>query len=192
MEFRKIDDYNSIYFKEVWNIYEFSFPSDERRELDQQKEIFKNNSYNFYVVFDSGKLIGLITCWDFPDFLYIEHLAVKESLRGQGLGKKVIKKILKKSNKEIFLEVDLPQADIAKRRITFYERLGFKLNEYKYIQPPYAPDKKPVDMLIMSYPKEITQERFSQIRKIIHKEVFIASINLTSPGSDRAPRQCDR
>ena len=88
------------------------------------------------------------------------------------MGKKIIKKILKESNKEIFLEVELPQADIAKRRITFYERLGFKLNEYRYIQPPYAPDKKPVDMLIMAYPKAITQERFSQIRKIIHKEVY--------------------
>ncbi len=76
------------------------------------------------------------------------------------------------ANKKIVLETERPETDIARRRIRFYERLGFKLNRHNYTQPAYSPEKKPVPMFIMSHPKEITEQEFSAIREKLHKTVY--------------------
>jgi hypothetical protein len=50
--------------------------------------------------------------------------------------------------------------------------MGFKANEYDYIQPPYDVDKKAVPMVLMSYPELLSEEVYTKIRDRIHKEVY--------------------
>jgi len=174
MEFRKIN-FNSPDFADAWQILESSFPDDEKRTIEQQKEVFKKKNYSFISVYDN-KLIGALTIWHLDDFTFGEHFAVKEELRNKGYGIKILKELFKKYGK-IIGEMEFPQTEIQKRRATFYERAGLCINSYPYKQPPYSKNKKPVNCLIVSYPKKISETEFKKIRKILHKEVY----NLDDP-----------
>jgi len=139
-----MENSDSQEFKEAWKIYESSFPSDERRTLELQKELIKNKQYNFFIVTKDKVLVAIITDWNFGDFLFVEHLAVKEDLKGKGIGTKLLKEYLSKNKQKIVLEVERPETEIATKRIKFYEKIGFNLNDSDYIQPPYGKDKNPV------------------------------------------------
>lgn len=42
---------------------------------------------------------------------------------------------IRQSGKPVLLEVEPPLGEMEQRRIGFYERLGFHLNPYAYVQP---------------------------------------------------------
>ena len=172
MEFIKIENSDSQEFKDAWEIYESSFPSDERRTLKLQKELIKNNQYNFFIVTKNNVLVAIITDWNFEDFLFVEHLAVKEDLRGKGIGTELLKEYISKNKQKIVLEVERPETEIATKRIKFYEKIGFNLNDFDYIQPAYGKEKNPVPMLLMTYPEKITDSEFSTIREKLHIVVY--------------------
>ena len=173
MKFKRISSHNNKEFEEAWKIYEYSFPSDERRSLEKQIKILNNNDYSFSAVYNSGILCGIIAAWNFNKFSFIEHIAVKEELRNKGLGSKMIKEFQNESKKMIILETEWPSAgEMANRRIGFWKRNGFKLNEYDYIQPAYGKDKSPVPLCIMSLPNFLKITEFRNIRNAIHKKVY--------------------
>ncbi len=172
MEFIKLENSDSQEFKEAWKIYESSFPSDERRTLDLQKKLIKNKQYNFFIVLKDKILVAIITDWNFEDFLFVEHLAVKKDLRGKGIGTELLKEYLSKNKQKIVLEVEKPETESAIKRIKFYEKIGLKLNNFNYIQPPYGKDKNPVPMFLMTYPEKINESEFSSVREKLHSIVY--------------------
>lgn len=173
MRFIKIENTDSKEFKEAWSIYESSFPSDERRDLKSQLKSMKNELYNFFVVYEDKILAAIITDWNLGNFLFVEHLAVKENLRGKGIGTKVLNEHLKITNKKTILEVERPANETAAKRIKFYEKIGFKLSgEFDYIQPSYGKGKNPVPMFLMAYPESINDSEFSCLRENIHTKVY--------------------
>lgn len=172
MKLVKIKNPNSKEFEKAWKIYESSFPSDERRDLDGLSKNFKNRIYNFYSVYEKGLLIGILDGWVFDSFKFIEHLAIKQKLREKGLGTGLLKKIIKENKKLIIGEVEKPETEIAKRRIKFWEKAGFKLNKYDYIQPAYNKNKNPVPMFLLSYPRELSESEYIEIRREIHAKVY--------------------
>ena len=138
MKFIKLENAESQEFKDAWEIYESSFPLDERRNLGFQKELIKNKQYNFFIVTKDNILVAIITDWNFGDFLFMEHLAVNKDLRGKGIGTELLKEYLSKNKQKIVLEVERPENEITAKRIEFYEKIGFKPNDFDYIQPPYG------------------------------------------------------
>lgn len=173
MKFKIIKDTKNKEFEELWKIYEYSFPADERRNLEQQSELLKNKKYRFQAIYDNSDLIGFIAIWNFSQFNFIEHFAVKEELRNKGLGRKLIEEYKKRSDKFLVLETERPEAgDMAKRRISFWGRNKFILNIYDYIQPSYGLGKSPVPLFLMTYPKHIDIKLFRIFRDLIHKKVY--------------------
>lgn len=160
------------YFKEIWAIYEDSFPEDERRNLEEQENILNNPLFEIIPFVVNDKLTGFCTVWKFTNFLYVEHAAIKKEYRGRGFGREMYLDLINKFPGKIVLEVEHPSDDLKKRRISFYERLGFELNSYNYIQPPFSRNKNSVPLLIMSYPNLITDTEFNEIRKTIYNNVF--------------------
>ena len=98
--------------------------------------------------------------WEFEDFVFIEHLAIHSKLRGQGIGTKLIQNYLSKTKKEIFLEVEPPTCEMSKKRILFYEKLRFCLNDFYYLQQPLNHNDSPFELKIMSYSKNINEKEF--------------------------------
>lgn len=171
MQLKKISSLNSKYFKDAWRIYKSSFPADERRPTSKQKKLFACPLYNFYSICEKNILLGIVSEWNLKDFLLIEHLAIKEGYRGTGRGTYLLKEHINNKNK-VIVEVERPKNNISKKRIRFYEKIGFKLNKFGYMQPPYGKGKKAVKMFLMSYPREINKSEFQLIRKKLHKTVY--------------------
>ena len=150
-----------------------SFPNIERRSREGQKEIFDDDLYKVYGVKDhSGNVVGFIATWEFEKFNFIEHFAVDRILRGKGMGTHLLKEYINNSNKPIYLEVEFPNDDICIRRIEFYKRLGFKLNEFDYIQLPLQIGNELLPLKIMTYPSKVSNDEFIYFRKNVYDKVY--------------------
>ncbi len=160
-------------FKSFFNLLEKSFPNIERRSREGQKEIFDDDLYKVYGVKDNiGNVVGFIATWEFDKFNFIEHFAVDASLRGNGMGTRLLKEYIQNSNKPIYLEVEYPNDDICIRRIDFYKRLGFNLNEFEYLQLPLQIGNELLPLKIMTYPSKVSNDKFIYFRKNVYEKVY--------------------
>lgn len=157
---------------ELKHIYEESFPSDERREWLEVSELIHYPSFTFYRIVDNVDLIGLITVWNFNRFSLIEHFAIRQNLRGKSLGTKVLTLLITEISKPVIVEVEEPINDTAQRRIAFYERLGFVVCNGIYYQPAYSAEKSRVKMQLMSFPKQLSTNEFSEVKSLIYRAVY--------------------
>lgn len=158
-------------FPQAWNLYKKSFPPEERRQLRTQKKIMNNPLYHFEIITDKGNFIGFILWWGFKDVRYIEHLATSPGLRGKGYGLRVLQNFIPKSDIPVLLEVEHPTSEINKRRIGFYQRIGFALNEHPYKHPPYKKGGDYVSLMLMTYPKTITEAEAGYFCKKYHPAI---------------------
>ena len=149
-----------------------SFPPEEYRNLEEWKRytIEKPAFHNSLITADD-RPIGLFTYWDFKDFKYGEHFAIDPALRNGGYGRAALQEICQQLELPIIIEVELPDNDLAKRRIAFYQRQGFTLWEKSYLQPPYQPHYPSLPMYLMAY-GPISETRFEEITRSIHREVY--------------------
>ena len=155
------------------DLLEQSFPQDERRPRDEQIAVLDDDGYTPLVVHDEqGTVAALITLWVLDEFVFVEHFAVRSDLRGAGLGSRVLAELAQCFPKRICLEVELPETDMARRRIAFYERSGFSLNLYPYEQPAYAPDRESVPLLIMTTDGPIERACFERLRDALYCRVY--------------------
>ncbi len=136
-----------------------AFPYEERRDISDQKECLSNKFFNFFEIFDNEADVGFITIWEFPEFIFIEHLAIDEEKRAGGYGSEVIELVKKIYNKPIILEAEAPETDQQIKRIRFYNRQDFKVNGYEYEQPSYHGGEG-VPLKILSYPELLSQDEF--------------------------------
>ena len=158
MEYTRIENTEHSLFTVAWNLYLKSFPSEERRILRTQRKIMNNPLYHFEIITDDGEFVGFIMWWDFEKRRYIEHLATLPQLRGKGYGQHIIEKFISRAVTPILLEVEHPDTEIKKRRIGFYQRIGFVVNEYKYEQPPHTKYGEYVPLMLMTYPDIIFKD----------------------------------
>lgn len=156
-------------FDQIFAIMEESFPTDERRPYAEQKELLENPVYSLHITEQKN---AFIATWEFDEFVFIEHFAVSKDSRNTGLGGKMLSEFLKKQEKTVCLEVELPLTDIAKRRIGFYERNGLFLNEYDYFQPPISKGKSIVPLMIMTSKSKVSEDIFNKIRDTLYREVY--------------------
>ena len=168
----KIEAITPDRFDEVFSIMEKSFPPDEMRPYGEQKALLGNEKYKIFGVFDGNKVIAFAATWQFDDVLFLEHLATDPTLRGQGIGAKMLDFLTSGEKRTICLEAEPPESEMARRRIGFYNRNGFYLNEYPYIQPPISMGRAPVPLMIMTHGKKIDECEFEKTRDLLYKEVY--------------------
>ena len=157
---------------ELRQIYEESFPPDERRSWIQMTELLVNPDFKISKILKSENLIGFISIWELAKFRFIEHFAISSQERSKGYGSEVISKIISESWKPVVLEVEEPISVNEKKRIEFYTRLNFNLMEYEYYQPPYSSNKNMVKMQLMSYPKIYEKNEFEKLKLTIYNSVY--------------------
>jgi len=172
MEQIRIKNILDTYFIEAWALYENSFPLEERRLIDSQVKLFKNLNYNFDVIIKEEKLIGFLLWWEFDTLRYIEYFATAEHMRNKGFGKRIIEKFIKRSQKPILLEVELPKSAIQQRRINFYKKLGFHLNTHFYKIPPIHEGFSALKLQIMSFPYPISETDLRNFTEQCHPIIF--------------------
>lgn len=166
MQLEKIcsEDFAAIY-KEM----EKNFILAERRDFAPAYELLQQEQYTMYHLVDNGEKVGFISLWQLTGFTYVEHFVVYEAYRNKGYGAKALD-LVKTQNPLVVLEAELPEDELTKRRIGFYQRNGFVRNEQPYIQPSYRLGGEEVPMTIMSYPSAL--DSFVQIVNELHQVVY--------------------
>lgn len=159
-------------FDEFFKLLKESFPEIERRNYEGQKKILENNLYNVLYYKEGKEVVAFIAFWKFEDFIFIEHLAVAERLRSKGIGKRILNTLLTIYHKKVILEVEPVEDQLTKRRVEFYNRLGFKLNDYEYKQPPLQEGNEYLKLEIMSYPEKISKEEFLEFQDKVINNVY--------------------
>lgn len=151
-----------------------AFPPEERRPIEQQRAYTDHNPlFHSNAVVENGQFAGLINYWQLDGFLYFEHLATCPSLRGGGLGKRILETLCANAALPIILEVEPPTNEIASRRIGFYRRCGFSLwDKQTYMQPSYAPGLPSIPLLLMAYGDIDEEQDFERTVREIHRHVY--------------------
>lgn len=159
-------------FDEVYKIMHASFPPCEIGSYERQKSLLSHPNYKLYIKKEANTIVAFFGAWEFEDFIFGEHFAVDERCRGNGLGASILKEILETSDKLFFIEVESPDTELAKRRIHFYERLGFIYSEYGYTQPSLQEGSQSVELVCMSYPIGLTKSKFEQCKNTLFTYVY--------------------
>ncbi|MGP0578857.1 GNAT family N-acetyltransferase [Paenibacillus peoriae] len=164
---------NELEFSQVYAIMEASFPETECRTSESQRALLHHPCYRLLTQKDEqGQTIAFLAGWDFTDFRFVEHIAVDSAIRGGGLGKELMSKFISQSDKPVVLEVEPPVDEWTRRRIGFYERLGFHLNHFDYVQPPLREGQADLRLQIMSYPCALAEQDFAPFKEILYAEVY--------------------
>lgn len=172
MEQKRLKDTTDYYFHKAWELYEDAFPLEERRLLDAQCCVMKLPNYYFDITIDKKQLIGFLLWWDFETYRYIDHFATCKQHRNKGFGKLILEKFMVGNNKPMLLEVELPNSAINQRRIKFYEKIGFKLNQHYYEIPPLKESQSPLQLMLMSYPNQLSKNDVEEFIRICHPIIF--------------------
>ncbi len=160
-------------FDRVFALMEASFPPDEYRPYQAQKALLEKNYYEVYVLRnEAGQVIALMALWDLGAYAFVEHLAVDPACRNGGLGAKMLHQAADRFQKPLCLEVELPKTELAVRRIGFYRRNGFFLNDYPYVQPALAADRQTLPLRIMTWGRPIDLAELESLKKKIYTTVY--------------------
>jgi ribosomal protein S18 acetylase RimI-like enzyme len=169
---RITDPYGKTWEKAM-EIYESSFPVEEKRPYEKHLQLVRgNDSYHFYAATEGEMLIGIVILWKLEGFIYLDYLATLSNARNKGYGKRIVEQVKEIFNEPIILEVELPDNDLSQRRIGFYTRLGFHLLNFHYFMPKYNNPKEKFPMLLMSFPYAIEQVDYEHVIMEIHTNAY--------------------
>ena len=170
---KRLTSTESIYFSQVWDLYKTSFPENERRNINGQVHTLGLNNYYCQIVFKDDQFVGILFWWNFETLRYIEHIAIRPDRQNEGLGSEIMKDFLSLADsKPILLEVEPATTDIQKKRLRFYDKLGFKMNAYDYIQPAIQKSTNPVALKVLSFPSQLNIENYNAYITTYHSQVF--------------------
>lgn len=173
IEIERINTGNTALYAFMEDLLVKSFPQEEYRELSVLKE-YTDTIPAFYnnIIHSNGEPVGFITYWDLEDFYYVEHFAIDPNQRNGGYGRKLLDYLSQKLDKPIALEVELPNEEMAQRRINFYKRQGYVLWENEYFQPPYRLGFDVLPMYLMVQGNLDSEKDFEKVKTSIHRTVY--------------------
>lgn len=170
LKFHRLLSTSDSLFERFSELFQSSFPVNERRPLESLKKII-SDEHDVYcdAVLKDIVFVGLLVYWDFSDFVYVEYLAVNPDIRGGGIGARILSQLKDCVRRPVVLEVEPPLNELAKRRIGFYERNGFVLLDNEYFQPSYGL-MPGLELKLMSSGKLMLD--IPEVIDIIHRRVY--------------------
>ncbi len=169
-----LEVYGNEGFEEIYAVMQMSFPTSEIRSKGGQEELLKDNRYKIYCYKEDAAIVGVLCVWEIEVGYFLEHFAILPHLRGRGIGSAMLKEFLAaaKQGELIFLEAEPITDGITQRRINFYKRMGFYLNNYDYCQPAFSPTLPAVPLKIMTYGKPLNEDEFLAVKRAVYSEVY--------------------
>ena len=158
-------------FDEVYSKMTSAFPYEERRDSYDEKECLKDSRFKLFSLYDNDIAVGFTALWVLDGFVFLEHIAIDEDKRSSGYGSKAIELIKETFDLPIILEAEAPVTEQQIKRIAFYKRLGFNVNDYDYTQPSYH-GSEGVPLLLLSFPKPMTDCDFNKFIEETRKSAY--------------------
>ena len=117
---------------DVVNILIDSFSNNYDKEINES--IFSSDEVDGIVAMEEGNVLGYASIHYIKKITrksgIIEHVVVKENQRGKGIGKLLVKNLIEKAKKNNCDKIILSSSE---KNLKFYEKLGFKKNEFEMI-----------------------------------------------------------
>ena len=158
-------------FRRLMELYQSAFPLEERRDIDQLEMLVKSEPRMFFNKVEvDGELAGLFVYWNLGDFYYMEHLAVFEEMRNRKIGQGVLAWIAEHLDGLRILEAEPRGTEITDRRIAFYERNGYSVQDKDYYQLAYRLNGKGCRLWIMCNRED---ERLSEKIEVIRHSIYL-------------------
>lgn len=161
MRFERLITTEDVIYSRAMELYHSSFPFHEQREADSQAKIMNHREYQFLLIYDEDKFVGLLLCWENETFIYVEHFCILPAMRNKRYGQRALE-LLNQRGKIVILEIDPPVDEISARRKSFYERAGFRMNIYEHYHPAYHKGHSDHCLVVMSSPNELTKETYDE------------------------------
>ncbi len=173
MDIFRIENRDSEWFNEMWEVYSYSFPEHEKRSLENQLEMLSNKKCKIDVYVDNDEFVGFVIFWIYPRYIYIEHFALSTNMRQGGRGSFILSDIIWRYRAlPIVLDIDPVVDEISQRRLNFYLKLGFIQNSHKHLCPPYSADAEPFELLLLTTKKELTEAQYAVVKESLYNEII--------------------
>ena len=125
-------DSNNADDPELRRLYETAFPVQEQIPYDDLIQLLDAMDIDYTAYFDDETLVGLTMVLRLPRYNWGWYFAVREDLRGKGIGQEILTAVLDKYRDErpfimdieSPLQPDAPNPEQRKRRHAFYLRNG--------------------------------------------------------------------
>ena len=115
------------------SLYETAFPKDEQIPWDDLMRLIGEMHLDFTAYYDGEKFIGFTIVYPRKSFNWYWYFAVREELRGMGLGQQILTQLIEKyKGQPCVLDMEspyqepCPNPEQRKRRHEFYLRNGFR------------------------------------------------------------------
>ncbi len=159
-------------FDAFFALLDVSLPPDEHRSYDAQKALLAEPAYAIMTAEEEGAVRAIMAVWEFCGWRYVEHFAVDPALRGRGVGAAMLGEYLGRDERRVVLEVELPETEIARRRIGFYTRCGLEISDFAYAQPPLNPGDGMLPLRLMASGGALTDGEAAAVRALLYREVY--------------------
>lgn len=167
-ELLKLEEFDRFY-----QILSNNFPTKEIKEYNYMKDTFHAGLYQVLTLKDNDQIVGIMSFYQHDDFRFIDYFAIDGSLKGKGMGSKMLQYFINLDDKMVILEVEHPEDEQSKRRITFYQRNGLYLNDqFEYFVPPVRNLKHRLYFHLMSSKRKINNIEFEKYYPQILKMVY--------------------
>ena len=139
----RITDARDEFFPAFWEIYDESFPIEEKRVLQDFGDELKDPLCHclVYPSADGNGLDAILCYWEFSECRYVEYFAISSKKRHSGIGSELLSAFIgEDASKPVVLEIEPLSNEKNVRRWHFYERLGFVMNDFEHEYPLYSYD----------------------------------------------------
>lgn len=171
MHFERLKTSEGPLYTQAMALYKMSFPYHEQRKPASQAEIMRHAEYQFLLICDQDKRVGILLCWETQDFIYVEHFSIHPEMRSQGYGQRALE-LLKQRKKTIILEIDPPADAVSISRKAFYARAGFQVNAFAHKHPPYHKELNAHALIVLSYSERLTKAEYDVFDRYLRETVM--------------------
>ena len=119
--------------EQLKELYQTAFPENEQIPWDDLMRLVEEMHLDFTAYYDGDTLIGFTIVYPRPSFNWYWYFAVREELRGKGLGQQILTQLIEKyKGQSCVLDMESPEQhpcsnpEQRQRRRAFYLRNGFR------------------------------------------------------------------
>ena len=136
--------------------------------MAEMRQLLGTSSMELLTLEEGAQVQGLLMLWNLEGMVFLENFAVSPSLRGQGMGAKMLEYVWDRWNKPMLLEVEPPEGQMQRRRIGFYEHNGFKMDYTEDLVRLNDPDEVPqlFNCSCITLPLNTVQEQMDLVSRM--------------------------
>jgi len=165
--------------KEIRTLYLEAFPKEERKPFELILEKVRLGQGELLAIEDDrGEFLGLAITLAHKDILLLDYFAIREDLRGRGVGGRAIEMLLEKySDRRFILETEDPDEKGAANREERVRRLGFYLS-HGLVEMDFRVWLFGVEMKILSGGRVVKFEEYHEIFTALFSEKTASNVRL--------------